>query len=80
MSMCPVKFDRARLDAHAEKLWLEFCEHRTAITEKAPSEDDEMQIYKGWSLQKIAHLQLMVSDLVEEIQSLTLAIKGKNRT
>jgi hypothetical protein len=79
MSMRPVKYDPARCDAHAEKLWREFCEHREAIQRDDPAKTDEMQLYKGWSLQKIAHLQLMVFDLVKEIQELTLAMEGNRK-
>ena len=65
MSLRPVKYDPAKSDQQAKKLWEDFCKHRDAIQKTDPSKDDEMQIFKGWSLQMIANLQLAVLDLVQ---------------
>ena len=80
MSLRPVKYIPERNDQHAEKLWADFCKHRDAVQKEDPSKTDEMQIYKGWSLQMIANLQLMVFDLVEDVQKLTLEVHaGRKR-
>lgn len=57
------------VNAQAQKLIKDFQDHLATVKENAP-EIDHRVIFEGWTIQKIAGLQVIIKELVEDNQLL----------
>ena len=54
------------IERQSNVLMAGFRQHRDAFIAQNPTLNDESRIFEGWCIQKLASLQLLVIDLVEQ--------------
>jgi hypothetical protein len=62
------------VDARSDELWAEFERHYDEFIAAYPDKTDEVLIFQGWILQKVAGLQVSVMELARQVDELTTAV------
>jgi hypothetical protein len=56
------------IDARANQLMDEFFQHMEDVRTASPTQQDIDTVFQGWSIQKVAALQLLVEELTKAVR------------